>query len=70
MNLGLLDPRITGTNDVVVGNNDPAFSCFSLPVGETSIELRGFSNFVVTRGGAYLFLPSISAIKHMGQLAA
>ena len=70
MNLGLLDPRITGTNDVLVGNNDPAFSCFALPVGETTIELRGFSRFTVTRGGAYLFLPSLSAIKHLGQSAA
>jgi len=70
INLGLLDPRITGTNDVIVGNNDPAFSCFALPVGDTTIELRGFSRFIVTRGGAYLFIPSLPAIRYLGQSAA
>ena len=33
MNLGLQDPRITGTNDPVVGNNDRAFSSFTIPLG-------------------------------------
>jgi deferrochelatase/peroxidase EfeB len=70
MNLGLLDPRITGTNDVVVGNNDPQFSSFQLAVGETAIELRGFPRFVETRGGAYLFLPGITALRHLGTTAA
>ena len=67
MNLGLLDPRITGTNDVLVGNNDENFSCFSLPVANTTIELRGFSRFTETRGGAYLFIPSLSALRHLAQ---
>ena len=66
MNLGLQDPRITGTNDPVVGNNDPTFSSFSLPVGSSAIELRGFPRFVHTRGGAYLFLPSITALRYLG----
>lgn len=69
MNLGLLDPRITGSNDVIVGANDPKFSVFSLPVNESSIELRGFSRFTTTRGGAYLFLPSLTALRHLGQSA-
>jgi hypothetical protein len=31
MNLALQDPRITGTNDALVGANDKGFSCFRLP---------------------------------------
>jgi deferrochelatase/peroxidase EfeB len=69
-NLGLQDPRVTGTNDPIIGNNDEAFSLFMLPVGSSSIELRGFSSFVNTRGGAYLFLPSISALKYLASLGS
>jgi hypothetical protein len=50
-----------------VGNNEPAFSAFTLRVGSSSIELRGFPRFVHTKGGAYLFLPSISALRHLGK---
>ncbi len=68
MNLGLQDPRITGTNDAVVGANDKDHSCFKLPVGTTTIELRGFPRFVKTRGGAYCFLPTLSGIRYLGSL--
>jgi deferrochelatase/peroxidase EfeB len=68
MNLGLQDPRITGSNDPVLGNNDPNFSSFSFPVGSDAVTFRGFDRFVHTRGGAYLFQPSISAIRHLGDL--
>lgn len=68
MNLGLQHPKITGTNDPVLGNNDPKFSSFTMPVGSSSIVLRGFPRFVRTVGGAYLFLPSIRALKYLGAL--
>ncbi|MCX7359941.1 MAG: hypothetical protein NT015_17610 [Alphaproteobacteria bacterium] len=68
-NLGLQDPRITGSNDPVLGNNDPLFSLFSFPVGEDAVKFRGFSRFVHTRGGAYLFQPSISAIRYLAALS-
>jgi deferrochelatase/peroxidase EfeB len=67
-NLGLQDPRITGTNDPILGNNDPLFSRFSFPVGEGEVTFRGFSHFVVTRGGAYLFQPSMTAIGYLAAL--
>jgi len=67
-NLGLLDPRITGSNDPILGNNDPLFSHFSFPVGKESVTFRGFPHFIHTRGGAYLFQPSISAIRHLALL--
>ena len=69
MNLGLQDPRITGTNDAMVGANDRVTSCFRLPVGSGTIELRNFPRLVRTRGGAYCFLPTISGLRHLGNLA-
>jgi Dyp-type peroxidase family len=66
INLGLQDPRITATNDPLVGNNERDFSSFRIPVSSGTVELRGFSRFVETRGGAYLFVPSITALRHVG----
>jgi deferrochelatase/peroxidase EfeB len=69
LNLGLQDPRITGSNDPVVGANDPGTSWFDVPLKSgATIRLRGLPRFVQTRGGAYTFLPSISAIRYLGSL--
>ncbi len=69
LNLGLQDPRITGSNDPITGTNNPDTSWFDLPLtsGDT-IRLRGLPEFVTTRGGAYTFLPSLSAIRYLGSL--
>jgi hypothetical protein len=70
LNLGLQDPRITGSNDPMVGANDPATSWFDLPLKSgATIRLQGLPRFVATRGGAYTFLPSLSAIRFLGSLA-
>ena len=69
MNLGLQDPRITGSNDPMVGANDPETSWFDLPLQSgATIRLRGLPRFVQTRGGAYTFLPSMAAIRYLGAL--
>jgi deferrochelatase/peroxidase EfeB len=69
LNLGLQDPRITGSNDPVVGANESGTSWFDVPLKSGStIRLRGLPRFVQTRGGAYTFLPSISAIRYLGSL--
>jgi deferrochelatase/peroxidase EfeB len=69
LNLGLQDPRITGSNDPITGTNDPDTSWFDLPLKSGStIRLRGMPEFVSTRGGAYTFLPSLSAIRYLGSL--
>jgi deferrochelatase/peroxidase EfeB len=69
LNLGLQDPRITGSNDPITGTNNPDTSWFDLPLKSGSpIRLRGLPEFVSTRGGAYTFLPSISAIRFLGSL--
>jgi Dyp-type peroxidase family len=55
--------------DVLLGINDPATSSFTLsiaPGGESPYQnkkITGFGPFVTTRGGAYCYLPSISALK-------
>lgn len=69
INLGLQDPRITSSNDPLLGANTPQTSWFdmSLPSGGT-IRLRGFPRLITSRGGAYTFLPSIAAIKHLSEL--
>ncbi len=69
LNLGLQDPRITGSNDPITGTNDPDTSWFDLPLKSGgTIRLRGLPQFVSTRGGAYTFLPSLSAIRFLGSL--
>jgi hypothetical protein len=69
LNLGLHDPRVTGSNDPLVGANEPDTSWFDLPLKSgPPIRLRGMPRFVRTRGGAYTFLPSISAIRYLGAL--
>jgi deferrochelatase/peroxidase EfeB len=70
LNLGLQDPRVTGSNDPLLGANDPETSWFDLPLPSGApIRLRGLPRFVTTRGGAYTFLPSVSAIKYLGSLS-
>jgi Dyp-type peroxidase family len=55
--------------DVLLGVNDPATSSFSLSMPPTATapwsnrRLTGFGPFVTTRGGAYCYLPSISALR-------
>jgi deferrochelatase/peroxidase EfeB len=69
LNLGLQDPRITGSNDPIAGANDPHTGSFDLPLKSgTTIRLQGLPRFVRTRGGAYAFLPSLSAIRFLGSL--
>jgi deferrochelatase/peroxidase EfeB len=69
LNLGLQDPGITGSNDPLIGANTPETSWFDLSLRNGgSIRLRGFPRFVITRGGAYTFLPSLPAIEYLSRL--
>ncbi|MDQ3850180.1 MAG: peroxidase, partial [Actinomycetota bacterium] len=58
--------------DVLLGVNDPATSSFTLPMPPSDTErwsnrqLTGFGPFVTTRGGAYCYLPSITALRVIG----
>jgi len=63
------DGRFAGlgqTKDPLVGNNDPSGS-FPL-AGAPAVD--GLSAFVTTLGAAYVFLPSITGLRHLGALPA
>ncbi len=69
MNLGLQDPRITGSNDPLLGANTVDTSWLDIPLPSGSvIRLRGLPRFVRTRGGAYTFLPGLPAIRYLAAL--
>lgn len=56
------------------GVNDPSTSSFTIsspPTASgpaTNQTLTGFSSFVTTRGGAYCYLPSITALRQLASL--
>lgn len=60
--------------DVFQGVNDPSNSSFTLAAlgkgGKNNTVITGFSRMVTTRGGAYLFLPSISGLRYLSTLPA
>jgi hypothetical protein len=69
LNLGLQDPRITGSNDPLLGANATDTSWFQIPLRSgAKIRLHGFPRFVRVRGGAYTFLPGIPAIRYLASL--
>lgn len=69
LNLGLQDPDVTGSNDPLLGANAAETSRFDMVLADGStIRLRGFGRFVTTRGGAYTFLPSMAAIRHLSEM--
>jgi deferrochelatase/peroxidase EfeB len=59
------------SKDPMIGAQDPTESIFVIPQpgGAPPIKVTGFSSFVTTRAAAYCFLPSISAMKFISQLA-
>jgi deferrochelatase/peroxidase EfeB len=59
------------SRDPMIGNQDPAESVFEIPQadGVLPIKVSGFSSFTTTKAAAYCFLPSITAIKFISQLA-
>ena len=68
-NLGLQDPRVTGTNDPIIGANRPETSRFEIPIeGADPVVLTGFPRFTQTTGAIYLFCPSISTLRFLGDL--
>ena len=59
---GKFAPRLGAAKDPLTGANDPADSSFAIP---GAAVISGFARFVTTRGGAYLFLPSMTALRHI-----
>jgi len=54
--------------DPLTGTRQPAGATFTVPQRPVRHRYRGVPQFVRTRGGAYLFLPGISALRYLAQL--
>ncbi|WP_392475935.1 Dyp-type peroxidase [Nostoc sp. C110] len=68
VNDGIFTAGLDRTKDPMIGNNTPEESKFVIPTEEGAKTIKGFSQFVTTRGGAYCFLPSITALKYIASL--
>ena len=54
--------------DPLTGTRQPAGATFTVPERPVRRRYRGLPQFVRTRGGAYFFLPGISALRYLAQL--
>ena len=63
-----LNPK---SKDPIAGAPDPGDGVFVIPQanGAPPIEIKGFSSFLRTKATAYCFLPSITALKFISNLA-
>lgn len=61
---------ITGA-DPLIGTNSASSSVFTIPTSPTSsIKVSGFAPFVITRGSAYCFLPSMTGLRYIASPGA
>jgi Dyp-type peroxidase family len=67
-NDGIFTAGLGRTNDPLIGAQGNGAGTFLIPRPGGSVVLHGLSRFVTTRGGAYCFLPSISAIRYLATL--
>ena len=67
-NDGIFTAGLGRTNDPLIGAQGNGAGTFSIPRPGGSLVLHGLTRFVTTRGGAYCFLPSISAIRYLAAL--
>jgi hypothetical protein len=69
VNSGLFAPGLGETKDPILGDNSNNSGRFVIPVaGGKPIVVSGFSRMVQTRGAAYAFLPSLSAVQFIAGL--
>jgi len=55
--------------DPLIGDNDPSSSVFSIATApKASTTVTGFARFVITRGSAYCFLPSLTSLNYLASL--
>ena len=69
----LSNPNFNGLyddTDPLAGSRDGRGATFTVPAHPVRRRYRGLPQFVRTRGGAYFFLPSISALRYLEQLPA
>lgn len=56
------------TKDITVTSNAIDDTPFQIPTPNGMVSLPKFSHFVTTRGAAYCFLPSLTALRYLGNL--
>jgi deferrochelatase/peroxidase EfeB len=56
--------------DVFLGDDDASDSSFTLPVEPKNQVITGFPRLIDTRGGAYVFFPSITGLNYLATLPA
>ena len=57
--------------DPLIGANSPSSSVFTTPTSPTSsVKVSGFARFVITRGSAYCFLPSVTGLRYIASPTA
>ena len=56
--------------DPLIGSRDPRGATFTVPARPVRRRYRDLPQFVRTRGGAYFFLPGVSALRYLDQLSA
>jgi Dyp-type peroxidase family len=54
--------------DPLTGSRHPAGATFTIQARPVRRRYRGLPQFVRTRGGAYFFLPGVSAVRYLAQL--
>ena len=64
---GLFAPGLGRSQDPFLSTGDGA-GTFRVPVPGGRSELTGLPRLVTTRGGAYCFIPSVTAIRHLAEL--
>lgn len=56
------------TKDIIAGNDAIGATPFQVPTPNGTVALPNFSHFVTTRGAAYCFLPSLTALRYLATL--
>jgi hypothetical protein len=69
-NDGRFTAGLGNTKDPLLGAIPEGKGTFSIPRPDGPVILEGLSRLIHTRGGAYCFLPSISAIRYLASMAA
>ena len=64
-NDGLFAPGLGRSKDPIVGANDDGAGTFPIPRPQGRAALTDLPRLVTTRGGAYCFIPSMTAIRHL-----
>ncbi|HXJ03012.1 MAG TPA: Dyp-type peroxidase [Micropepsaceae bacterium] len=63
-----VDPLIGERGRFATSNGAPGTGNFTIPQAGGRVRVRGMPNFVTVRGGAYFFMPGMSALRYLASL--